>query len=137
MKSKRAQKKRRSSRKVGGANVNIDEALQYLADHFPGAKAKALEMGEDVKYVAADMLLNHLLNENMDGPDRTPDWTGPINPATGQRVRKGDKFRYYALFVKGNTASASKMHLYARLKDAYGSKGEHLISSSLNALNRY
>ena len=44
MKSKRAQKKRRSSRKVGGANVNIDEALQYLADHFPGAKAKALEI---------------------------------------------------------------------------------------------
>ena len=139
MKSKLGKRKGQSiKRKVGGANIDETEALNYLVKYFPDASAKAEELGEDVKLVAADMLLLHLLNEHMDSlKNRTPDWTGPIDPATGKRVKKGDKFRYYAVFVKGNTAAASRIHLYALDKAAFGSKGEHLASSSLSALNRY
>jgi hypothetical protein len=150
-KGKRLQRKSRSrsrsrsrSKKIGGGpyvdpNVNPNEALQYLMTHFPGAVAKAEELGEDAKHVAANMLLLHLLYENMNRPgDRTPDWAGPIDSETGMRLRQGDKFRYYALFVKGNPdVSESKLHLYARRKEAIGSAGVHLASAFIGDLDKY
>ena len=69
--------------------------------------------------------------------DRSQDWNGPIDPATGNRLIEGDKFRYYYVFVKEKPASHSKIHLYARTKAAVGSTGERLASAFLSDLDRY
>ena len=126
----RVRKTRKQNRKVGG-NFYV-EALAFLGKTYPGANEKAAELGiEDVDFVAAKMLLHHLIRIGVKNEagfvkvGRGKIWEGPRDPETGKKIRKGFKFDYY---IWSNGIGDYSLH--ARKKGDVGKElgeGTHIL----------